>query len=145
DKVQLHAFLIAGAANGLGLIGMFGQLDMGVYWAVPVWGVSAIVSAICAWFMPAKTAVGSNYSMQARGLRATIQRGAWREKIKEKQLFIEEVLPFAVALGVIDQLSRDMDELHIKPPKYMASGFTNNMTTAALVSSFASTASSGMS
>ena len=28
---------------------------------------------------------------------------------KEKNLFIEEVLPFAISLGVVDQLTKDME------------------------------------
>lgn len=145
NQVRIKAFVMAGVMGAISFIFLMGQLNMGVFWAVPVFVMSSLVGATCAWFMPAKTAVGSNYSMQARGLRETIKRGAWREKIKEKHLFIEEVLPFAVALGVIDQLSKDMEKMHIKPPEYVSNGFTSHMTTAAFVSSFTSSAGSTMS
>lgn len=59
----------------------------------------------------------------------------------EKHLFIEEILPFAVALNVVDQLSRDMKELGLEPPKYMGG---TNFGTAAFVSSFTSDLGAGL-
>ena len=76
--------------------------------------------------MPQKTAVGTNLMLQAKGLKQTIKRGKWRETIKEKNLFIEEILPFAVAFGVVDKLTRDMKDLSLLPPNYFAaSGITS--------------------
>lgn len=76
---------------------------------------------ILALSLPRKTAQGVNILLQARGLKESIRRGAWREKIKEKHLFIEEVFPFAVAFGVVDQLSQQMQQLGEKPPQYVSS------------------------
>ncbi len=66
-----------------------------------------------------RTAVGHNLMLQAKGLKKTIKLGKWREKIKEKNLFIEEVLPFAISLGVVSKLTNDMKELGITPPQYV--------------------------
>jgi uncharacterized membrane protein len=70
--------------------------------------------------LPRKTARGVNIFLQAKGLKETIKRGAWREKVKEKHLFIEEVFPFAVAFGVVDQLSKQMQQLGEEPPQYLS-------------------------
>lgn len=67
-----------------------------------------------------KTPQGYNYYMQAKGLRETIKRGAWREKIHERQLFFDEVLPFAIAFNVVDQLAKDMQDLNVEAPSYLA-------------------------
>ncbi|MEP7166810.1 MAG: DUF2207 domain-containing protein [Candidatus Woesebacteria bacterium] len=83
-----------------------------------------------------KTAKGFNYMQQARGLKETINRGKWREEIKEKHLFIEEILPFAVALGVVNQLTRDMKQLNIAPPSYFHGTSMNTFATASFLHSF---------
>ncbi len=83
--------------------------------------IEAVPVLLLALAMPRKTARGVNIMLRARGLKATIQRGAWREKIKEKNLFIEEVLPFAVAFGVVDQLAEAMKKLGMEPPQYLGS------------------------
>lgn len=83
-------------------------------------GWQTILTPFFAMAMVQKTAVGSNYFLQARGLRANLKTGAWRTKIQEKNLFIEEVLPFAVAFGVVDRLARDMKDLNLMPPQYAA-------------------------
>jgi uncharacterized membrane protein YgcG len=78
-----------------------------------------------------KTAVGYALWLQTRGLKKSIQYGRWREVIKEKHLFIEEVLPYAVALGVVDKLSNDMEKLNLKPPQYLNSGASFGVTDSA--------------
>ncbi len=95
--------------------------------------------------MTQKTGKGFNYMLQAQGLRETILRGKWREEIKEKHLFIEEVLPFAVSLNVVDKLSKDMKALGIEPPNYVGSRTGNWVTTSAFVNSFSSEVASGLS
>lgn len=85
-----------------------------------------------------KTAVGFNYWMQARGLRETIRRGAWREEIMEKHLFFEEMLPFAISLGVVDKLAKDMKGLNIEPPSYLHVSTTNALFASSFVNSFSS-------
>ena len=91
-----------------------------------------------------KTAVGNNLWLQARGLRKTIQRGKWREEINEKHLFIENVLPFAVALGVVKNLTKDMKDLQIEPPEYLSSGNLNGLAAASLINDFSKEVASGL-
>jgi uncharacterized membrane protein len=83
-------------------------------------GIADFLAAMaCALNLVQKTAKGSNYRMQAVGLRHTIQHGAWREKIMEKHLFFEDMLPFAIAFGVVDQLTKNMKDLNVEPPTYV--------------------------
>lgn len=115
-------------------------------WPVFLLAVSAITSLFFAWNMPQKTAVGTNLALQVKGLKETIRLGKWREEIKEKHLFIEEVLPFAISLGVIEKLVKDMAELNLVPPKYMSGGFTGNtLAWSGFVNDFSSSATSGLS
>lgn len=115
-------------------------------WAVLVLFVSFTLSLVFAMKMPQKTAVGTNFSLQAKGLRETIRLGKWREEIKEKHLFIEEVLPFAISLGVIGKLANDMAKLNLTPPKYMSGGLDGNtLAWSGFMSDFSKTASSGLS
>lgn len=100
---------------------------------------------LCAWNMVSKTAVGSNLSMQARGLRETIKRGAWREKIMEKNLFFEEMLPFAIALGVVKQLSKDMEKLNVQPPQYFSDPIIQTIGFNSFINSFNSQATRNLS
>jgi uncharacterized membrane protein len=107
---------------------------------VAIFGVMALMSIIFGAQLVQKSAVGNNLSMQAKGLQQTIRLGKWREEIKEKHLFIEEILPYAIALGVIDKLANDMKALNLKPPEYFQSagfvggnwyGLVNSFTTVA--------------
>jgi len=68
--------------------------------------------------MPRRTAWGYSLYRQAEGLRWYIGKGKWREEIAEKNLFLEEILPLAISLGVVDKLTKDMADLNIKPPDY---------------------------
>jgi uncharacterized membrane protein len=108
-------------------------------------GLSIIMAFILGYSMPQKTAVGTNFMLQARGLKETIKRGKWREQIKEKNLFIEEVLPFAVALGVVDKLAKDMEDLNLTPPSYIHTTTYSNLATAQFLNSFSSQANSNLS
>lgn len=92
-----------------------------------------------------KTGKGFNYMLLSQGLRETIRRGKWREEIKEKHLFIEEILPFAVSLNVVDKLSADMKDLGLEPPQYVGGSTTGFTTTQAFVSGFTSDVSSNLS
>jgi uncharacterized membrane protein YgcG len=115
-------------------------------WPVMIFIVSSVAAIWFAWSMPQKTAIGTNLSLQVKGLRETILLGKWREEIKEKHLFIEEVIPFAISLGVIGKLAKDMAALNIDPPKYLAGGFGNNsLAWSGFVSDFSHSAASGLS
>lgn len=110
-----------------------------------IFAIQGIAGFIFAFNMPQKTAVGTNLMLQARGLRQTINRGKWREEIKEKHLFIEEIFPFAVALGVVKKLARDMEKLNIKPPSYLESYAVYHANLGSFTNSFASQVSSTLS
>ena len=122
-----------------------------IFWPLPFLLIQPPLGVLLGYNFPQKTAVGHALWLQTRGLRKSINYGKWREKIKEKNLFIEEVLPFAVALGVVDKLSKDMEALHIKPPEYLGSttGTANSamtmINTQAFVSSFSSSVGSELS
>lgn len=109
-----------------------------------LFALQAFLSILLAINMVQKTAVGSNYYLQAKGLKQTIKTGKWREEIKEKNLFIEEVLPFAVSLGVVTKLAKDMVGLGLEAPAYFA-GFTSPAYFARDFSNFTAQASSGLS
>ncbi len=70
--------------------------------------------------MPRRTPKGYSFYRQIQGLKWYLAKGEWRYKIQEKNLFIEEILPLAVALGVVDKIAKDMSELGIKPPSYFS-------------------------
>ena len=113
-------FLVFLGSSGLTLFLLMNTVgNLGIYWPIPLLLLQLPFGLIIAYNMPQKSAIGSNLWLQARGLRKTIQYGKWREEVKEKNLFIEEVLPFAVALGVVSKLSKDMESLQMQPPDYL--------------------------
>lgn len=73
--------------------------------------------------MPRRTAWGHSLYRQTVGLKYYIGEGKWRQEIAEKNLFLQEILPLAIALGVVDKLAKDMKDLAIEPPSYL-NGFT---------------------
>jgi uncharacterized membrane protein YgcG len=119
--------------------------QFGIMWPVPILVAEFILGAILAKNMPQKTALGNNLALQAQGLKASIKHGKWREEIKEKNLFIEEVLPFAVSLGVVNQLAKQMKDLNIKPPEYLHSHALSTWSTTQFVSGFSNEVASGLS
>lgn len=136
--------------NMLTSIAVFGAvslflLPLGIEWPVFIlflqFGLLALVSA----FFAQKSAVGTNLWLQARGLRKTIQYGKWREEIKEKNLFIEEVLPFAVALGVVKKLTKDMEYLNITPPEYLGGSHMGHIAAASFVNDLSSSVAQNLS
>jgi uncharacterized membrane protein len=68
--------------------------------------------------MPARTAWGYSLYRQIEGLKWFLGKGKWREEISEKNLFLGEMLPLAVALGVVNKLAKDMKDLGVPPPNY---------------------------
>lgn len=144
EKTRELGFAVAAIVTFITAYWMFNLMSMGIFISLPIFAVSAIAAFLSANQLPAKTALGTNYAWQGRGLRRTIQYGAWREKISEKHLFFEEMLPFAVALGVVAELSRDMEKLNVKPPEYLANGGLNSWTTASFINSFSSQANSNL-
>ena len=84
---------------------------------------SVIPSIFAVFSMPRRTPAGYALYRQIKGLKYYLKVGKWRHQIAEKHLFIEEILPLAVALGVVDKLTQDMKELDLKPPSYVT-GFS---------------------
>lgn len=116
-----------------------------IFWPLVLIAIQVPFGLLLAYNMPQKTAVGHNLWLQARGLRKTIKYGKWREEVKEKNLFIEEVLPFAVALGVVHQLAQQMKDLNLEPPKYLQTSNLATWNTYDFVSGFSHEVSSGLS
>lgn len=81
--------------------------------------IGVIPCFIFAYNMPRKTALGYSLHRQAVGLKYYLGKGKWREDVMEKNLFLEEMLPLAITLGVVDKLAKDMKDLGINPPSYM--------------------------
>jgi len=102
--------------------------------------------------MGRKTAWGYSLYRQTVGLRWYLSKGKWREEISEKNLFFEEILPLAMALGIVGKLTQEMAVLGVKPPSYFqgvaVANFShdfNNFNTLATSSLTSSPASSGKS
>lgn len=112
--------------------------------AIPLLIFFAILGLFFARAMPRRTPKGYALYRQTQGLAWYLKKGAWRHEIGEKKLFIEEVLPLAISLGVVSQLTRDMKVLNMAPPSYVGgvntSSFASDMS--GLQSSMGSTLSS---
>jgi uncharacterized membrane protein len=80
--------------------------------------LGVIVSTVLAIKMPRRTAFGYSLYRQIIGLKYYVGKGKWREEVMEKNLFLEEMLPLAISLGVVNKLANDMKDLGIEPPKY---------------------------
>jgi uncharacterized membrane protein YgcG len=68
--------------------------------------------------MPRRTPKGYSLYRQIEGLKWYLTKGKWRYEHMEKSLFFEEILPLAIALGVVGKLTKDMAGLGVKPPSY---------------------------
>jgi uncharacterized membrane protein len=84
------------------------------------WGfLSGSIAVLFGYRMGYRTARGHALYRQLTGLKYFVGKGKWRYEIAEKHLFIEEILPLAISLGVVGQLSKDMQNLQMQPPKYL--------------------------
>lgn len=88
------------------------------FWPLVILLVSTLPAILLAWNMPRKTALGYSLYRQTKGLAFYLKKGKWRHVVNEKHLFLEEMLPLAISLGVVGQLARDMEELGVAPPSY---------------------------
>ncbi len=100
------------------LTGNFGPMVIAFLGVIP--------SVILAVKMPRRTAWGYSLYRQIEGLKYYLSKGKWREEIMEKNLFLEEMLPIAISLGVVNQLTKDMKDLGMEPPKYFEGVVINN-------------------
>ncbi|MHA2055178.1 MAG: DUF2207 family protein, partial [Candidatus Hodarchaeales archaeon] len=85
----------------------------------------SIAGFVFAWSMPKRLPKGYSLYRQIEGLKWYLNKGKWRHTVNEKKLFIEDVLPLAVALGVVGKLAKDMKVLHVDPSKYIAGSSWN--------------------
>jgi len=90
----------------------------GNFWAQFLLLLTIIPVGYLAISMPRRTAWGHSLYRQIKGLRWYLKKSKWREEIAEKHLFLEEILPLAISLGVIRELAKDMASLGVKPPDY---------------------------
>ncbi len=88
--------------------------------------LGVIPSMILAIKVPRRTAWGYSLYRQIEGLKYYLAKGKWREEIMEKNLFLEEMLPIAISLGVVNQLAKEMKSLGVEPPKYFEGLVINN-------------------
>jgi uncharacterized membrane protein len=88
--------------------------------------------------MPRRTPRGYALYRQIKGLAFYLDKGKWREEINEKNLFLRDMLPLAISLGVVNKLARDMQALEVAPPSYLSAS-TGSWGSA--ISGFQSTAS----
>jgi uncharacterized membrane protein YgcG len=119
-KVMILNFLVIILVASLfsSLTGNFGPMVIAFLGLVP--------SVILAVKMPRRTAWGYSLYRQIEGLKYYLGKGKWREEIMEKNLFLEEMLPIAISLGVVNQLAKDMKDLGVEPPKYFEGVMINN-------------------
>jgi hypothetical protein len=133
DKVRREWFVKALVMWGLTYFLVQGSIVASQnFWPLIVLFVTILPGLLLVKSMPRKSALGYSFSRQIKGLRYYLEKGKWRYEIQEKHLFIEEILPLAVALGVADRLTKDMKDLDVKPPRYFTGttigAFSNDLT-----------------
>lgn len=117
DQLQAGGIMVAIIVSvGVTLIANYFSLSRMVW----PWGIaSGLIAVAFGFFMGHRTAMGHALYRQLVGLKYFVGKGKWRYEIAEKHLFLEEILPLAISLGVIGKLTGDMQDLQIEPPKYM--------------------------
>lgn len=90
--------------------------------------LSTIIPTILLVFsMPKRKAWGYSLFQQINGLKWYLGVSKWREEISEKHLFLEEILPLAIALRLVSKLAKDMEGLGIEPPSYLGGITTHHL------------------
>lgn len=80
------------------------ELGMGTVWFL----LGVFVAMIIGYFIPRRTALGHGVYRQLVGLRSYISLGKWRYEHYEKNLFLDELVPIAMALRVVSEVSAMM-------------------------------------
>ncbi len=114
--------------------GNFGPLLLSILTFIP--------GILLARSMPRKTAKGYSLYRQIVGLKHYLGKGKWRYEVQEKHLFFEEILPLAISLGVVNKITKDMQDLGVEPPRYFVG--TTPTAFAADVKGFNTAASSSL-
>lgn len=83
-----------------------------------VFAAACLAAAFFGYHLSRRSAWGHSLYRQLVGLKYFVGKGKWRYDIAEKNLFLEEILPLAISLGVVGKLAADMKELGLTPPAY---------------------------
>jgi len=119
EKTRVKWFLIFAALEALAFFLLVSHIEFNLRPLV-IFIVFSLVGVGLAYSMPSRTPKGYSLYRQIDGLKFYLKTGKWRYEHMEKNLFIEEILPLAIALRVVDKLASDMKELGMDPPKYFA-------------------------
>lgn len=142
DKVRIKWIGLASLLIGLTVFLLVLFLNnTGSFLAIFIFIPFAIFAIGLCWFMPRKTAKGYALYRQVKGLKFYLGKGKWREEVNEKNLFLRDMLPLAISLGVVNKLARDMQDLGVKPPSYFNA---NAALWASSFNSFSSSAGSSL-
>jgi uncharacterized membrane protein len=90
--------------------------------------ISGIIVLAFSFFMPARTPKGRKALKEIVGLKEWIRIGAWREKIHEKNNFIEEVLPYTIAFGLTKKFVKALKDSDLKNIDWYQSNQPINIT-----------------
>lgn len=119
EKVRQRWIIVAVMFLGINIFIVFkvfsGEILMPVFLTF-----STTVSMALAVKMPRRAPEGWRLYRQIKGLADYLKKGKWRYEVNEKHLFIEEMLPLAIALGVVKELVDDMKAIGLEPPRYMS-------------------------
>jgi uncharacterized membrane protein len=88
--------------------------------------VSGLIIIAFSPFMPAKTPKGRKALKEVVGLKEWIRIGAWRERVHEKNNFIEEVLPYTIAFGLTHKFIKALKDADLKNLDWYQSDQTLN-------------------
>jgi uncharacterized membrane protein len=132
DKVRSTYYGLGGGLAGVALftIGLFVNYSI----AIPIGAIaSGIIIIIFAKYMPAKTKKGSEVFYKVLGVEEFIKT-AERDRIKwqEKENMFEQLLPYAMALGIADKWANTFKDTFKKAPDWYSSSdpnYINNFNT----------------
>jgi uncharacterized membrane protein YgcG len=117
DKTRVKWFVIYFILEAIAFMLLIPSIEFN-FWPIAMLAVSTIIGVVLAYSMPARTPKGYSLMRQITGLKSYLNTGKWRYEHMERTLFVEEILPLAVSLRVVDKLARDMKDLDIAPPSY---------------------------
>jgi len=125
-RAQWITFAIFSAAPVMILLSRFVTFELNPFVYITAF-VSTGVATLFASQMPRKTADGYALARDITGLKNYLKIGKWRHEVYEKNLFLEEMIPIAISLGIVDALAKQMKDLGLPAPKYFnsASGAIN--------------------
>ena len=127
EKTRQKWFVILIFSGILGFVFLNIYLSAtGDFWPLVAFVFFEILSFLTARAMPRRTPKGYQLFRQIEGLKWYLNKGKWRYEIAEKHLFLEEVLPLAISLGVVKKLTKQAQVLGIAPPSYVSGVATSS-------------------